>query len=237
MMAYGYNIKKTGKDWEFSSVHCTAWTPRGGRRKAQAKARQREQRRMLFSLSMATGIFAYPYGISEAEIVDKNGVKVNPTDNVYNIDPQRTNGDFAYNRFSKFELGQGYIANLKFDTATLANLVHDKIIINGIVNAVRNGQIDGHLMFLSPNGIAVGASGVINAGQFTGLVPSAVDFEKLYNSANPNTDITQAAIEKLSYAAGVPSRSAERSTPTAASCWGPGSSISRMVPCFRVRRV
>ncbi len=200
MMAYGYNIKKTDKDWEISSVHCTEWTPRGGRRKSQAKARQREQRRMLLSLSMATGIFAYPYGISEAAIVDKAGNPVTPDENVYNIQAQGTNGNLSYNRFKEFDLAQGFIANLKFDTATLANLVNNKITINGIVNGVKNGQIDGHLMFLSPNGIVVGPTGVINAGQFTGLVPTQTEFDKLYNSANPGTDITVAAIGKLAYA-------------------------------------
>ena len=52
-------------------------------------------------------------------------------------------------------------------------------------------------MFLSPDGIAVGSSGVINAGQFTGIVPNKVDFDKLYNSTQPNTDITLAAIDTI----------------------------------------
>ena len=113
MMAYGYNIKKTDKDWEFSSVHCTEWTPRGGRRKSQAKARQREQRRMLLSLSMATGIFAYPYGISEAAIVRENGITFDDSVNVHNIDPEKVVSDkFAYNRFKQFDLEPGHIANL-----------------------------------------------------------------------------------------------------------------------------
>ena len=196
-MAYGYRIKKEDKEWTFSSVHYMEWTPRRGRRKSRAKLRQREWQRMLLSLTMATGVFAYPYGISEAatEIVKKDGSSITTTNDIYNISPEKVNGDFAYNRFAKFNLDQGQIANLLFGNAsTLANLVHDRITINGIVNAVRNNSIDGHLMFLSPNGIAVGPNGVINAGQFTGIVPTKTEFDKLYNAT---TEITLSDVEKL----------------------------------------
>ena len=81
--------------------------------------------------------------------------------------------------------------------STLANLVNNRVTINGIVNAVKGGAIDGHLIFLSPNGIAVGSSGVINAGQFTGIVPTPEAFNKLYNTQTPATDITLAAINQI----------------------------------------
>ena len=49
--------------------------------------------------------------------------------------------------------------------------------------------------------MAIGSTGVINAGQFTGIVPTKTDFDKLYNSQNSTTDITLANINKLtSYA-------------------------------------
>lgn len=51
--------------------------------------------------------------------------------------------------------------------------------------------------FLSPNGIAVGAKGIINAGSFTGIVPTQTNFDKLYNSANPATDITLNAVNTI----------------------------------------
>lgn len=204
-MAYGYKIKKEEKDWKLNPVPFMEWTPRRGRRKSRARIRQQERQQMLLSLTMATGFLAYPYGISEAAIVPKDSAdstKITVNGNVYTISPQGTNGDFAYNRFKEFGLADGQIANLLFgNTSTLANLVHDKITINGIVNAVRNSNttnsIDGHLMFLSPNGIVVGASGVINAGQFTGIVPTQTDFDKLYN-ATDSTSITLDAINGLS---------------------------------------
>ena len=84
-MAYGYHIKKIDRERDTSSVQYSEWTPRRGRRKSKTMARRREQQRMLFSLTMAAGVYAYPYGISEAAIVDKNGQGVTAQGNVYTI--------------------------------------------------------------------------------------------------------------------------------------------------------
>ena len=170
-----------------------------GRKQSRSKTKQLELRRILASLTMAAGILASPFGIGEAAIVDKGGNTISPEGKVYNIDPEKVNGDFAYKRYQQFALEAGHIANLKFGNATtLANLVQNKITIDGIVNAVRNNQIDGHLIFLSPNGIAVGSTGVINAGQFTGIVPREDAFNKLYNeTSKPDDVITLAAINKI----------------------------------------
>ena len=180
-MTYGYNSNKRG------------------RKQSRSKTKQLVLRRILASLTMAAGILAYPFSIGEAAIVRKDASSaITPEGNVYNIDPEGSSNGFAYNRFKEFDLPQNQIANLKFgDAAALANLVNSKVTINGIVNAVKGGQIDGHLIFLSPNGIAVGATGVINAGQFTGIVPAQDAFNKLYNSHNPATDITLEAINKI----------------------------------------
>ena len=181
-MAYGYNSNKRG------------------RKSSRSKTKQLELRRILASLTMAAGILASPFSVGEAAIVRRDETTISPTNNVYNIDPEGKNstGDFAYNRFKEFGLEQGQIANLKFGNAsTLANLVNSKVTINGIVNAVKGGKIDGHLIFLSPQGIAVGSTGVINAGQFTGIVPTPEAFKPLYDTQNPATDITEAAITAI----------------------------------------
>ena len=180
-MAYGYSSKKLSN------------------KKSLAKTRQMEPRLLLASLVMAAGVFAYPFDLGEAAIVRENGTVLDASGLVHNIDPEKVvSNDFAYNRFKEFDLNQGHIANLSFGGAsTLANLVNKQININGIVNAVKDGKIGGHLVFLSPEGIAVGSSGVINAGQFTGIVPNKVDFDKLYNSTQPVTDITLDAIKTI----------------------------------------
>ncbi len=198
-MSYKHNEFKVGQDGDLSTTLGMEWTPRRGRKRTFAQKRQ--QNKMLKSLALAVGFMAYPYGLGEAtEIVPKNpgdAGKIAHSGNVYSISPQAENGTFAYNRFDKFNLSSGEIANLLFgNSSTLANLVNNKINIEGIVNGIKGGQINGHLIFLSPEGIAVGASGVINAGQFTGIVPAKVDFDKLYNSENSN-NITAEAIGKL----------------------------------------
>lgn len=177
-MAYGYSSKKLSN------------------KKSLAKTRQMEPRLLLASLVMAAGVFAYPLDLGEAAIVRENGTVLDASGLVHNIDPEKVvSNDFAYNRFKEFDLNQGHIANLSFGGAsTLANLVNKQININGIVNAVKNGNIDGHLIFLSPDGIAVGSSGVINAGQFTGLVPTRTAFDALYNTP---ASITLAAVNAL----------------------------------------
>ena len=118
-------------------------------------------------------------GWAASTITDKNGTSVTGNGNVHQLYAQEVaaNADFAVNRFSRFELGSGDIANMYFrlnksglDKSNLINLVNNKVDINGTVNAIKGGRIDGNLFFISPTGIAVGPSGVINTGSFTGLV-------------------------------------------------------------------
>ena len=123
-MTYGYNSNKRG------------------RKSSRSKTKQLEVRKILASLTMAAGILASPFSVGEAAIVRKDGTEISHSNNVYNINPEGKNstGDFAYNRFQQFALDAGQIANLKFDTAsTLANLVNNRVTINGIVNAVKGG--------------------------------------------------------------------------------------------------
>ena len=110
-MAYVYNSNKRG------------------RKPSRSKTKQLELRRILASLTMAAGILAMPFSVGEAAIVRKEGTgpAIAPNGNVYNIDPEGSNGNFAYNRFKEFNLPQDQIANLKFgNAATLANLVNSQ---------------------------------------------------------------------------------------------------------------
>ena len=132
-----------------------------------------------------------------------SGTVVNHTDgsSVYNI---HTDGSSVYNiyapnqlieagshkvlrnHFTSFELSQGNIANMHFRNESgtlkannLVNLVDNRININGIVNAIRENRIDGNLFFVSPNGMTVGNTGVINAGRLVALAPTQSYYDKL----------------------------------------------------------
>ena len=95
-------------------------------------------------------------------------------DTAAHIYAEQASGTVGLNRFTKFDVGANQIANLYFQTGanapafnTLVNTVENKINISGTVNAIRNNKIGGNLYFISPEGMVVGAGGVINAGALT----------------------------------------------------------------------
>lgn len=98
----------------------------------------------------------------------------------FDIHPDFANGDFGFKHYGNFELGKGDVANLIFalkngdiSVDKFVNLVDNRIIINGVLNGIlKNGDIGGHAIFVSPNGMAVGASGVINVGSLTAIAPT-----------------------------------------------------------------
>ena len=126
---------------------------------------------------------------------------------VFNIDPTAINGDVGIRQYKNFNLSAGDIANLIYkygvkDISTFANLVDSKININGIVNTMRDGKFhNGHAVFISPNGMVVGASGVLNVGSLTVMTPtqdryntiiknpSSFEMAKIQNKSNADVQI------------------------------------------------
>lgn len=115
--------------------------------------------------------------------------------NIFNIHPDVTNGDIGYRHYDQFQLGQGDIANLLYqlgvkDIDTFVNLVDGKIDINGIVNTMRgNNFYDGHAIFISPNGMVVGSSGVLNVGSLSVITPSTDTYTGLKNDYNQSQKV------------------------------------------------
>ncbi len=119
--------------------------------------------------------------------------------NQYNITPEGLMGDkdIGFKTYGHFTLDEGDIANLIFnyygkDVSKFVNLVDNQIDINGIVNAVNaNGQFNnGQVFFVSPKGMVVGASGVLNVGSLTVLTPDQNKFDKFKSDADIRTDLT-----------------------------------------------
>lgn len=100
---------------------------------------------------------------------------INSTNGVYNINPSALiNGtDMGYRKYKNFVLDKGDVANLIYkygtnDVSTFINLVDNQINVNGIVNTMRDGNFyNGKAVFVSPNGMVVGASGVLNVGSLS----------------------------------------------------------------------
>ena len=110
---------------------------------------------------------------------------------VYDIDPTAVNGDVGFRKYNNFNLSAGDIANLIFnmegkDVSTFVNMVDNTININGIVNSVNKngGFTDGHVVFVSPNGMVVGASGVLNVGSLSVMTPDQSTYDRFKGSVN-----------------------------------------------------
>ena len=133
----------------------------------------------VLSALMAAGLVMSPTAVDASEIKDVNNQPVSAESGVYNIYAQKLHGDIAINEFAKFQLDANHIANLYFhkqgetiNAGNLLNFVNTRIDINGTVNAIKNGTIGGNLFFLSPEGMAVGKSGVINTGALYVMAPA-----------------------------------------------------------------
>ncbi|WP_276839824.1 leukotoxin LktA family filamentous adhesin [Anaerovibrio lipolyticus] len=153
-------------------------------------------------LGLALGCLSvFPSGIAYAdEVPAETEIKTKITaisgqeativkeDDLYKIYAQFVSDGLGVNRFKEFSLGNGDRADMYFNMKdstnyanTLVNMVNSEVNINGVLNAVKDGKIDGNLYFLSPDGIVVGSQGVINAGSFTGMVVQKDAFKELYN--------------------------------------------------------
>ena len=107
----------------------------------------------------------------------------------FNIDPDTKNNGTGFRHYQDFNLGQGDVANLNFaDINTFVNMVDNQVVINGIVNSVRgNGFYNGKAVFISPNGMVVGASGVLNVGSLGVYAPNSVDYKLLKDKPSAAT--------------------------------------------------
>lgn len=68
--------------------------------------------------------------------------------------------------------------HLPTNTNHLVNFVDNKISVNGTVNALKGSKVGGNLYFVSPKGMIVGKTGVINAGSLTAVITSDDAYKK-----------------------------------------------------------
>ena len=121
------------------------------------------------------------------QVLATNISGVTGSNGVFDITPTAKNpaGSIGFRKYQNFDLSKGDVANLIYylqgqDLSTFVNLVDNQINIQGIVNAVgKNGAFNnGHAVFISPNGMVVGSSGVLNVGSLTVLTPDSNSYEK-----------------------------------------------------------
>ena len=125
-----------------------------------------------------------PFGVLASEISGYN-----QTSGTYNIEAAKVSGSTGFRHYEKFNLSRNDVANLVYkDYSKFVNLVNQQIEINGLVQTMKDGSFyNGHAIFVSPNGMVIGASGVLNVGSLSVLTPSLSkynDFKSSYESGN-----------------------------------------------------
>ena len=139
-----------------------------------------------------------PLLASEITTDTSHGMEANITQNGNNWDirPGFSQGSTDFGHFNQFNLTEGDIANLinSIDRDKFVALVNNQVNINGILNILNSSGAfnNGHAIFVSPSGIVIGASGVLNVGALSLITPS----QDTYNSftsgmkANPTEDLS-----------------------------------------------
>ena len=146
-----------------------------------------------------------------------NAIATDPIDSaavgkdVFNVRPDAFNGKYGFKQFKDLNLSEGDVLNFIYeamqlevaadgthqhkywDIDTFVNLVQNGVSINGIVNTLANigdsASNNGNLVFISPNGMIVGSSGVLNVGSLNVFTPSVTDFNNMRNGL-PNAETT-----------------------------------------------
>lgn len=143
---------------------------------------------MIANPVLATTITASS-GTSKASYGSEYQSKVTNNGSVWTVTPgsKMKSGSASFNRFTSFSLDEGHIANLKLldNTTKLYNFVTGGIVINGTVNSLLGSSIGGHLIFVSPEGMTVGAAGRINAGRFSAIVPTSEFYGNFVDNQEP----------------------------------------------------
>ena len=147
---------------------------------------RKNQRRVIASL--LTGLFLVQQTMTLTVVASEiSGVA--GSNGVFNIDPATKAGELGFRHYEKFNLSQGDIANLNYtDISTFVNMVDNQININGVLNTMKNGAFyNGKAIFVSPNGMVVGASGVLNVGSLGVYTPDQVHYQNLVKNPGAST--------------------------------------------------
>jgi filamentous hemagglutinin family protein len=151
---------------------------------------------MAFSptLSFAQSV---PAGVTNIVPDGRTATTVTATGGTSTVTTNTISGQNAFNSFSAFQVGAGNTANLMLPngTSNLINLVRGgPAVVDGVLNAYKNGQIGGNVYFADPYGFVVGRSGVVNVGSLNVTTPTR---EFMDGVIGPNGQINQSSVNNL----------------------------------------
>lgn len=121
------------------------------------------------------------------------GANISQNGNIYDITPGQIHGSTGFAHYDKFNLTPGDIANLIYKEGydKFVNLVNSGVNINGILNTMMNNNFyNGHAIFVSPGGVVIGASGVLNVGSLSLITPSQNSYNNFINNIATTQDLT-----------------------------------------------
>lgn len=145
-------------------------------------------------LAFAQGV---PPGVTQIVPDGRTATTVTTNGSVSNVTTNTISGATGFNSFSQFKVGSGNTGNLILPngTSNLVNLVHDSpVVIDGILNGYKNGQIGGNVYFADPHGFIVGKGGVVNVGSLNVSTPSK---EFMEGVIGPGGQINSASVNQL----------------------------------------
>ncbi|OJX15880.1 MAG: hypothetical protein BGO82_13335 [Devosia sp. 67-54] len=103
----------------------------------------------------------------------------------------------GFNSFSDFQQAAGTQVDLYVPdgAGNLLNIVHNgPVVIDGILNGYKGGQIGGNIYFSDSHGFVVGSNGVVNVGSLTVNTPTS---QFLENVVLPDGTVNDAAADQL----------------------------------------
>lgn len=131
-------------------------------------------------------LFFWSYGVQGQVVPDgRTQTNVSVNGNVSDVTTATTNGANAYNSFSEFNVFTDDVVNLHLPGGTdnLLNLVHDQATsIDGLLNAIKDGQVGGNVYFANPHGFVVGANGVVNVGSLSVSTPTSQFMDEFFTT-------------------------------------------------------
>ena len=183
-----------------------------------SKRFQKSNRRVVASiLSLLMVMQQSALSVMASNITNWNGdaMMKNPQTGAYHITPDMVNEALrtGFRKFRDFNLSAGDIANFlmmarnsdawvdgnhsnhQYSEAainTFVAAVQNQVRIDGIVNTLQDvgGTVGGNLIFISPNGMVVGSSGVLNVGSLSVITPQDNDAFKNFTDQITSAPLT-----------------------------------------------
>ena len=157
------------------------------------------------SLAMSFSLFLFGNQASYSDSVitpnTEHGfgtVVTNNGNGVYEISGGKTQGSATFHNFSNFKVDTGDTANLRIldPSGKYINLVDNQIVIKGIFNSLNGaGAVTGNVVFVSPNGMLVDSTGIMNVGSLQLITPTNDAYKAVRGIGGDAISITD--IDKL----------------------------------------